>query len=119
MNKELRPKARVAKGESLDALGDEAQGGRGAIFDGYPRTAAQAEALVRDSGLNWTIFQPSLIFGPGDDFFGRVLRELVSNGVDAIAKRRMAAMTKAHVSSEGATAEPTPSDTAIPRSVHA
>jgi adenylate kinase len=32
-------------GESLDALGDETQGGRGAIFDGYPRTAAQAESL--------------------------------------------------------------------------
>ncbi len=32
-------------GESLDGLGDEAKGGRGAIFDGYPRTAAQAESL--------------------------------------------------------------------------
>lgn len=45
---------------------------------GYSRSKAQAEALVRESGLDWTIFQPSLIFGVGDDFFGRVLRDLVS-----------------------------------------
>ncbi|WP_027459233.1 complex I NDUFA9 subunit family protein [Deinococcus murrayi] len=45
---------------------------------GYSRSKAQAEALVRASGLDWTIFRPSLIFGPGDDFFGRVLRDLVS-----------------------------------------
>lgn len=46
----------------------------------YSSSKARAEALVRASGLRWTIFQPSLIFGPGDDFFGRVLRELVSAG---------------------------------------
>ncbi|GGK86558.1 complex I NDUFA9 subunit family protein [Deinococcus radiotolerans] len=44
----------------------------------YSSSKARAEALVRASGLDWTIFQPSLIFGVGDDFFGRVLRELVS-----------------------------------------
>lgn len=44
----------------------------------YSATKGEAEALVRASGLNWTIFQPSLIFGPGDDFFGRVLKELVT-----------------------------------------
>ena len=32
-------------GESLDALRDETGEERGAIFDGYPRTAAQAESL--------------------------------------------------------------------------
>lgn len=46
----------------------------------YSSSKARAEALVRASGLRWTIFQPSLIFGLGDDFFGRVLRELVSTG---------------------------------------
>lgn len=46
----------------------------------YSRTKGQAEELVRTSGLNWTIFRPSLIFGVGDDFFGRVLKELVSTG---------------------------------------
>ena len=34
----------------------------------YPRTKAQAEALVRESGLDWTIFRPSIVFGPGDRF---------------------------------------------------
>ena len=38
----------------------------------------QAEELVRASGLDWTIFRPSLVFGVGDDFFGRVLKNLVS-----------------------------------------
>ena len=45
---------------------------------GYSATKGQAEQLVRASALSYTIFQPSLIFGPGDDFFGRVLKNLVS-----------------------------------------
>lgn len=44
----------------------------------YSSSKARAEALVSASGSAFTIFQPSLIFGVGDDFFGRVLRELVS-----------------------------------------
>ncbi|PIG99554.1 complex I NDUFA9 subunit family protein [Deinococcus sp. UR1] len=55
-----------------------ALGAREDSASGYSSSKAQAEALVRASGLTWTVFQPSLIFGPGDDFFGRVLRELVS-----------------------------------------
>ncbi len=31
----------------------------------YFRTKAQAEEAVRQSGLDWTIFRPSLVFGPG------------------------------------------------------
>ncbi|ULH16345.1 complex I NDUFA9 subunit family protein [Deinococcus sp. KNUC1210] len=45
---------------------------------GYSRSKGEAESLVRASGLDFTIFRPSLIFGPGDDFFGRVLKQLVS-----------------------------------------
>ncbi|GAA5511791.1 2-alkyl-3-oxoalkanoate reductase [Deinococcus carri] len=44
----------------------------------YSATKGEAERLVRESGLAWTIFRPSLVFGVGDDFFGRVLRELVT-----------------------------------------
>ncbi|ACO45334.2 complex I NDUFA9 subunit family protein [Deinococcus deserti] len=44
----------------------------------YSVTKGEAEALAQRSGLNWTIFRPSLIFGVGDDFFGRVLKNLVS-----------------------------------------
>jgi uncharacterized protein YbjT (DUF2867 family) len=34
----------------------------------YHASKWQAEQLVRASGLSWTIFRPSLIFGPGDGF---------------------------------------------------
>jgi NADH dehydrogenase len=34
----------------------------------YHRTKWAAEELVRRSGLAWTIFRPSIIFGPGDGF---------------------------------------------------
>ena len=34
----------------------------------YLRSKGEAEKLVRDSGLDWTIFRPSVIFGLGDSF---------------------------------------------------
>lgn len=37
----------------------------------YLRTRAEAEARVRNSGLAWTIFRPSVIFGRGDGLFTR------------------------------------------------
>jgi len=37
----------------------------------YLKTRGQAEELVRDSGLDWTIFRPSTIFGPDDSFLNR------------------------------------------------
>ncbi len=37
----------------------------------YLRTRGEAEALVKASGLDWTLFQPSVIFGPGDGLFCR------------------------------------------------
>jgi uncharacterized protein YbjT (DUF2867 family) len=53
----------------------------GAALDapsGYSSSKARAEDAVRASALPYTIFRPSLIFGPGDDFFGNVLKNLVS-----------------------------------------
>lgn len=35
----------------------------------YHDTKYRAEQYVRASGLDWTIFRPSIIFGPGDQFF--------------------------------------------------
>ncbi len=35
---------------------------------GYNTSKLAAENIVRESGLDWTIFRPSLIFGPGDRF---------------------------------------------------
>lgn len=56
-----------------------ALGAREDSVSGYFRSKARAEALVRASELPFTILRPSLIFGPGDDFFGRVLKNLVSS----------------------------------------
>ena len=47
----------------------------------YSATKFEAEELLRKSDLAWTIFRPSLIFGVGDDFFGRVLKNLVATPV--------------------------------------
>ena len=37
----------------------------------YRASRGEAEAVVRGSGLKWTIFEPSVIFGPGDGLFFR------------------------------------------------
>lgn len=34
----------------------------------YIRTKGQAERVVRESGLDWTIFRPSVVFGDGGEF---------------------------------------------------
>ncbi|MCS7057766.1 MAG: complex I NDUFA9 subunit family protein [Meiothermus sp.] len=44
----------------------------------YFETKAEGEELVQSSGLDWTILRPSLIFGQGDEFFGKILRGLVA-----------------------------------------
>ncbi|MEF8842249.1 MAG: complex I NDUFA9 subunit family protein [Haloarculaceae archaeon] len=36
----------------------------------YIRSKGEADRVVRESGLDWTIFQPSVIFGEGDEFVG-------------------------------------------------
>lgn len=50
----------------------------GARFDasGYHVSKFRAEELVRDSGLEWTIMRPSLIFGPGDSFINILAGQL-------------------------------------------
>jgi uncharacterized protein YbjT (DUF2867 family) len=43
----------------------------------YLRSKGEAEAIVRDSGLDWTLFRPSVIFGRDDSFlnlFAQALR---------------------------------------------
>lgn len=37
----------------------------------YLRSKGEAEAVIRSSGLDWTLLQPSVIFGPGDAFLNR------------------------------------------------
>jgi NADH dehydrogenase len=38
----------------------------------YAKSKARAEQVVRESGLDWTILRPSLLFGPRDGFFNIV-----------------------------------------------
>ncbi|MDQ7011415.1 MAG: complex I NDUFA9 subunit family protein [Mariprofundaceae bacterium] len=46
--------------------------GAGQVPDSaYATTKAGAEARVRSSGLDWTIFRPSIIYGEGDSFFNK------------------------------------------------
>lgn len=55
----------------MSALGAQAGGATG-----YSDSKGRAEEYVRQSGLSWTIFRPSVIFGPGDQFLnelGRIL----------------------------------------------
>lgn len=45
----------------------------------YLRTRGEAETLVKRSPLNWTIYEPSVIFGPGDGLvtrFASLLRKM-------------------------------------------
>ncbi|GGA83041.1 NAD-dependent dehydratase [Arenimonas soli] len=37
----------------------------------YLKSRGEAEAAVKASGLDWTIFEPSVVFGPGDGLFCR------------------------------------------------
>jgi NADH dehydrogenase len=43
--------------------------GRGSSY--YLASRGEAEAAVKASSLDWTIFQPSVVFGPGDGLFCR------------------------------------------------
>ena len=45
-----------------------ALGSRPGAVSGYHRSKFAAEELVRTSGLGYTIFRPSVVFGPGDAF---------------------------------------------------
>jgi len=51
-----------------------ALGARAGAATPYHRTKWQAEEAVRASGLDWTIFRPSPMFGPGDGFSTTIAR---------------------------------------------
>lgn len=55
-----------------------ASGADPASDSAYLSTKGRAEALVRASGVDWTILRPDTILGVGDDFFCGVLRDLVT-----------------------------------------
>ena len=49
-----------------------ALGAREAATSAYHRSKFMAEEIVRGSGLDYTIFCPSIIFGPADDFINKL-----------------------------------------------
>ncbi|MBJ6725443.1 complex I NDUFA9 subunit family protein [Geomesophilobacter sediminis] len=59
--------AGVTRHLQMSALGTSKETG-----GGYFRTKWQAEEEVRQSGLGYTIFRPSIIFGPEDDFVNQL-----------------------------------------------
>lgn len=52
--------------------------GAGPSASRYLSSKGEAEELVRAWPGQWTIMRPSLVFGPGDAFFGGTLRQLVT-----------------------------------------
>jgi uncharacterized protein YbjT (DUF2867 family) len=51
-----------------------ANGTRENAVSKYHQTKWEAEEMVRRSGLDWTIFRPSLIYGPKDQFINMLAR---------------------------------------------
>jgi uncharacterized protein YbjT (DUF2867 family) len=76
--------ARIPRLLHMSALNADAERGR----SHYLRTKGQAEQLVREaSGIEWTIFRPSVIFGPGDSLsrrFANLLR--LTHGLIPLAR---------------------------------
>ena len=54
-----------------------ANGSRADAVTDYHKTKWEAEQLIRQSALDWTIFRPSLIFGPADQFVN-LLAQLIA-----------------------------------------
>ena len=62
----------------LSALGADPDGDTA-----YIRAKGQAETIVRESDLDWTIFRPSVVFGEGGEFvsFTKRLKKMFAPGV--------------------------------------
>jgi len=52
----------------------------------YLRARGEAEAVIKGSELDWTLFQPSVIFGPGDGLFFRFAQLLAIAPVLPLAR---------------------------------
>ncbi|HXE96902.1 MAG TPA: complex I NDUFA9 subunit family protein [Dongiaceae bacterium] len=68
---EAARRAGVSRFLQMSALGV-----RPAAVSAYHQTKWRAEEAVRGSGLQWTIFRPSLIFGPHDAFINMLAAQL-------------------------------------------
>lgn len=66
----------------------------------YHRTKWRAEEAVRGSGLDWTIFRPSVIYGPGDEFvsvLAAMIRRLPAMPVVGDGRYRLQPVAVEHV----------------------
>jgi len=66
----------------------------------YHRSKWEAEEAVRASGLDWTIFRPSVIYGPGDEFvsvLARMIRQLPAVPVLGDGRYRLQPVAVQHV----------------------
>jgi NADH dehydrogenase len=61
--------------------------GQGLSF--YLKSRGQTEARVRQSGLDWTLYQPSVMFGEGDGLVSRFARLLRQMPVLPLARARV------------------------------
>ena len=52
----------------------------------YLKTRGEAEAQVRNSGMDWTIYRPSVVYGDGDSFVSRFLKLLRMGPVMPVAQ---------------------------------
>lgn len=52
----------------------------------YLKTRGEAEAQVRNSGMDWTIYRPSVVYGDGDGFVFRFLKLLKMGPVLPLAQ---------------------------------
>ncbi|GAC1465336.1 MAG: NAD(P)H-binding protein [Desulfuromonadaceae bacterium] len=68
---EATRKAGISRYLQMSALGT-----RPDAMSAYHQTKWRAEELVRGSGLEWTVFRPSLIFGPRDAFINMLAAQL-------------------------------------------
>ena len=64
---ELAEKNDVGRFIQISALGTGPAG-----KTGYFKTKYKAEEILKNSGLNFTIFRPSVIYGPGDEFINMI-----------------------------------------------
>ena len=78
---EAARRSQVARIVHLSALGVADDPHLGFLFSKW-----RGEQLVRESGLDWRVLRPSLLFGPGDGFFNLIKTTLTwwSPGVVAI-----------------------------------
>jgi len=61
-----------SRGEIRQFIFMSALGSRKSARTRYHQTKHDAEQVIIRSGMNWTIFRPSIIFGPGDRFVNRL-----------------------------------------------